>query len=80
MFTLGLYIKPLFPHLPVIHNEHYDLSNDEEQLCQLGYGLISVVHSWEVNHIQTIYNTIHTVEEWHSGALDGRGAHWDLIK
>ena len=59
----------MYDNVPVVYNKHNHLYEGKEQLCKVRDSLISVIHSWEVNHIKTFQIGIQIVEEGYSGAL-----------
>ena len=65
-------------YLLVVHNEDDNLCQEQQQLCQVWDGVVSVIHSWEVHHIQPIHPLLQVVHEGNCGPLGLCSASWDL--
>ena len=59
----------MYDSVPVVYNKHNHLYEGKEQLCKVRDSLVSVIHSWEVNHIKTFHIGIQVVKEGYSRAL-----------
>lgn len=56
-------------NVPIIHHEHHNLGETKQQFGKFRNGVVLVVHSRKVNHIQTIHFPVQIVENRNSGAL-----------
>ena len=59
----------MYDSVPVVYNKHNHLYEGNEQLRKVRDSLISVIHSWKVNHIKTFHIGIQVVKEGYSRAL-----------
>ena len=65
--------------IPVVHNKEYDLSDSNEEVCQVSNSIVLIVHSREVHHIQSLHTPVQVVQEWHCGATLLSGTNWNLV-
>ena len=68
------------PHLPVVYNKDDNLGQCQQEVSKVRNGLIHVIYSREVYHIQSLNNLIKAVHERHSGAFGLLGAIGNLCR
>ena len=73
-------VSDLLCILPVVNYKDDNLSQSKKEFTKFRDGVISVIHTREVDDIQAFYHTLQVVEEWDCGTFDSCCANWNLVK